>query len=250
MGWDEAWTQPEQPSIFAGRKISLLALPAAFVAAAALNAVGLGLLPLLAYHEFGHAAAAWLAGRFAIAIPIAGLTFIGQERSWLVTAVLGGGLGWLFKRSWEGNDYIGIVASLAGLLGMADLAFLVSSAGQDAWILWGGCAGELGLSTLVICSFYWPIFKEWRWDFWRYPLLLTAACTFLYSASLWRNAAAPDQRLMGEKLSQSRENDNDWVRLVKEHGWTSQDIVESYVDLAEGCGAAIGLQYVWFLLAP
>jgi hypothetical protein len=250
MSWDDdALSAPREGSLFADPRADRWAVPVAFALAWPLNAVGLGLIPILFYHEFGHAMAAWLCGRWAFAIPIAGLTFHGRERSWIVTAGLVSALGWLLKRSWEEEDYGQLVVSTAGLLAMADLAFLVPTKEQEAFIIYGGCAGELFLAALVVVAFYWRVAPRLRWDFWRYPLLLTATCTFLHRAAFWGEAAAaPDQRMMGEKIATSRESDQDWVRLVKDHGWTSQEIADRYVALARACGGAIALHYLWFAL--
>lgn len=239
---------PAARSIFSDRRLELAAVPAAFVLAWPLVAAGIGMIPVLFYHEFGHAIAAWLCGRWAFAIPIAGLTFIGQERSWFVTLVLAALLGWLLKRSWEEDRHALLLFSAATLAAMGCLA-LASPRAQDAVVLYGGCAGELVLSTLVILAFSVDVSEKLRWDFWRYPLLLTATCMFFYSASFWHGLeTGADGRTVTQVLVESQDNDADWRRLINDHGWTPQGLADSYSGLSKACAGAIALQYAFVAL--
>jgi hypothetical protein len=237
---------------FANPKLNAVALPLAFGLAWVLNFVGLGLISLLFYHEFGHAFAAWLCGRWAFAIPIAGITFIGQERSWFVTALVLGGLGWLWNRARRENLYGLFALSTALLLLSADLMFVAGKGDCDAAILWAGSGGELILATLVILAFYYRVADGLRWDFWRWPLLLTAACSFLFASQTWSRAQEDPAKLVlgGASTGSSRDKDADWVRLVNAHGWNPEQVVDRYEKTAQACLAAIALHYAVFLLLP
>jgi len=201
-----------------------LALPVVFGAAAALNLIGINLLGFvmsITYHEFGHAAASWLGGRWAVPIPVAALTFTGSDRSWLVAALLFAAVGWLAERAQRERRWPALTLCSAVLLAQIAMMAIASRERWQMWMVWSGCAGELVFGALGVIAFYHRVSERLRWDFWRYPVLAVSA---------------------------SRDSGNDMVRLVKEHGLSPQAIRRSYVLLAQAGAAAIALHYLWFLL--
>lgn len=241
----------EPDSLFASRQADFYALPVAFGSGWLLNQVGFGVVMMFFYHEFGHALVGWLAGRWAFAIPIAGLTFVGDEFSLFVACAAAAAWFFLARYAWREDRHGLLLASSSLLLGQAFLSLVADKRTADMWILYGGSAGELLLSGAIIASFYYRLSERLRWDFWRYPLLLTAACMFLQSSEFWYSVRLdPENEMMGERLSSSRESDADWVKLVSEHGWTSRGIADSYLSLSSAIGIAIAAHYLWFLVLP
>ncbi len=242
----------ETERVFANPKLNALALPLAFAAAWGLNTVGIGIITMLFYHEFGHAVAAWLCGRWAFAIPIAGLTFIGEDKSVFMMCLVLGTLAFLWEYARRENLYGLFTFATAAILLAADLMFVAPKHDCDAVILWAGSGGELILSTLVLLAFYYRLSDRLRWDFWRYPLIVTAACSFLFAAQSWHRAQEdPDKYILGgTSTGTSRDKDADWVRLVNNHGWKPWEVVGSYARAEQWCLAAMALHYAVFLILP
>ena len=247
----------EQPSIYAQTPPG--ALPALFAAAWFLDYIGIGLMMELTYHEFGHAVAAWLSGRYAIPIPIAALTFIGSSRSPIVTLLVAGALAWVWLRSLESRRYGPLLLSTAALLVVVAFAFLVPDQDVQMWCIYAGIGGELVLPAVVITSFYWEMPEELRWGFFRYPVVLSAACGWLWSFNLWSGlslgltgwsmrpedaAIAHSPRAFVEFLANTPgDNDQDCYRLVHTFGWTAQHLTDHYQALALGTFLVIAAVY-------
>jgi len=106
---------------------------ALFAAGWFLDFIGLGIMIQLSFHEFGHAVAAWLSGRWAISHPIAAITFWGQERSPIISLLVAGGLVWAAKVAWRRERLGVLVVATVGLLIMADFAFLIPESDVEMW---------------------------------------------------------------------------------------------------------------------
>jgi hypothetical protein len=249
LDWNTGpWGGPSSASVFANPRANEYALPGALALGVVLHPLGLWIVSQFFYHELGHAFAAWLCGRWAVPIPIAGLTLLSLERSWFFTALTFGGLGWIWKWSWSAENNKGLLLSTLGLMISSYLLLGASGNENVGWIVYGGCAGEIVISTLVIVAFYWEGPERLRWDFWRWPVLLSGAVLLVHSLIFWSAAQrAPDQTMMGENLTTSRDGDQDWVKLVRGHGWTSQGIADNYFHLALGGLGVVAIQYLWCL---
>ncbi|NJL48657.1 MAG: hypothetical protein HC929_15720 [Leptolyngbyaceae cyanobacterium SM2_5_2] len=136
-------------------------------------------------HEFGHATIAWLSGRQAIPLPI-GWTSVNPQRSlfvYLGVLTLLGLLFWAGRRE-QKRWPVGLAAGLAMV--QFGLTWLISLDTLDMLLAFGGIGGELYLSALLMVGFYFPLPEYWRWDFYRFPVVLGAAFTFWGQFGLWK----------------------------------------------------------------
>jgi hypothetical protein len=104
-------------------------------------------------------------------------------------------------------------------------------AGQTVGIF-AGQARAIVLPALVMLAFYQPL--GWRWDFWRYPVVVVAAVGFVHALFLWVGVArGTTVMLHGSAVGDDAEGDME--RLVREFSWTTASLARSYVALALAC---------------
>jgi hypothetical protein len=188
-------------------------------------------------HEFGHATVAWLSGRRAIPLPV-GWTNVDPQRSLLVYLLVLTLLGLLF---WAGRREqkrwpMGLALALA--LVQFWCTWVLSPQTFDMLLAFGGIGGELYLSTLLMVGFYFPMPNYWRWDFYRFPVVLGAAFTFWGQFGLWQQirrgrASIPFGGLWGDP------DHGDMNILINHHGWTPGDIIGTYSMVAHLCLLAL-----------
>ncbi len=243
VGWKRLVPMPPPPSAadtdvlsFQNRYVSALVFPLLLLLGGGMNA-----LPMVNYllfgvkiwfHEFGHAIIAWLAGRRAIPLPI-GWTNVGEERSLFVyfgLLILLGLLFWVGRR--EGLRWPMVLA-----VGLVVIQFwftwLMPEPRYETLLSFGGIGGELYLCTLLMVSFFFPLPAYWRWDFYRYPVVLGAAFTFWGQIWLWRQinrgvAAIPWGSLWGGEAHGDMNN-------LRYAGWSDQHIINTYTTLGNLC---------------
>ena len=197
------------------------------------------------FHEFGHAIIAWLAGRRAIPLPI-GWTNVDLERSLFVyfgVLILLGLLFWVGRR--EGKRWPMV---LAGVLAVIQfwLTWLLPAYQFETLLSFGGIGGELYLCTLLIVSFFFPLPDYFRWDFYRYPVVLGAAFTFWGQFGLWQQinrgrASIPWGSLWGGEASGDMNN-------LSYAGWSDQQIINTYTTLSHLCLLALLGVYLYFAI--
>lgn len=196
-------------------------------------------------HEFGHATVAWLAGRRAIPLPI-GWTSVDPRRSLMVylsILLLLGLLFWAGRR--EGKRWpMGLAVGLAAV--QFYMTWLMSANQFDMWLSFGGVGGEIYLSALLMVSFYFPLPEYFRWDFYRFPVVVAAAFCFWGQVWLWQQvprgqASIPFGSLWGEA------DHGDMNQLIDRHGWTPGDIVGAYSALAHLSLLVIFAVYAYIL---
>ncbi|WP_017297137.1 M50 family metallopeptidase [Nodosilinea nodulosa] len=196
-------------------------------------------------HEFGHATIAWLAGRRAIPLPI-GWTSVDPRRSFFVYVgilILLGLLFWAGRR--EGKRWPMVLAVLLAVVQFY-MTWLMSANQFDMWLLFGGIGGEIYLSALLIVSFYLPLPEYFRWDFYRFPVVLAAAFCFWDQVWLWQRvpsgkASIPFGSMWGDV------DDGDMNRLINDHSWTPGDIIGTYSTLTHLCLLGIFAVYSYTL---
>jgi hypothetical protein len=181
-------------------------------------------------HELGHAMAAWLCGR--VALPGPWITWISDERSWVVTAVLWGVAFFLFRRAGERRQ-----TALAWFAGGLALAALVARSLSDdraqALISFAGDAGSLILGTLLMLSFYAGERSRLRRGGLRFGLLAIGALAFADTFSVWWAArrdseSIPFGEIEGVGLS-------DASRLVDQLDWTVPQLLHRYLFVCLAC---------------
>lgn len=184
-------------------------------------------------HEFGHATIAWLAGRQALPLPI-GWTTISTQRSlfvYLGILILLGLLYWAGRR--EGKRW---PMALAVTLAVVQLimTWLLPTNTFDMLFFFGGVGGEIYLSALLIVGFFFPLPEYFRWDFYRFPVVLGAAFCFWGQVWLWQQvpkgkASIPFGSMWGDA------EHGDMNQLINVHNWTPGDIIGTYSTLTHLC---------------
>ncbi|MEM6450458.1 MAG: hypothetical protein AAF703_09105 [Cyanobacteria bacterium P01_D01_bin.105] len=236
---------------FDNRISNAVIFPGLLLFAALLNSIeGIRLLLfgiVIWIHEFGHATVAWLCGYRAIPLPF-GWTNTSLEKSLFVYCGVLTLLGLLFwtgqkeQRKWP----MVLAAILAAVQFLG--TWVISDNTYDLLLSFGGVGGEFYLSTLLIVSFYFPLPAQWRWDFYRYPAVLGAGFVFLGSAWRWQKIESGLQAIpWGTLLGGSGDMGGDMNRLVG-HGWSDQQIINTYNGLGGLCVVVIASVYLYFFL--
>ena len=255
--WRQTLTLPQRPTVeedtdlmsFNNRYSNGIIFPALLVIGMLLNAMPI--LDLLLrgikiwIHEFGHAVIAWLAGRQAIPLPI-GWTNVNPERSvfvYLGVLILLGLLYWSGQK--EGKRWPMVLAVSLAVVQFA-MTWLMSPTTFDMLFFFGGIGGELYLSTLLMVSFFFPLPAYWRWDFYRYPVVIGAAFTFWGQFWLWKRirmgrASIPFGAMWGDT------EHGDMNILVNRHQWEPGQIIGTYNTIANLCFLALLGAYAYTL---
>lgn len=254
LGWKRripmpppATTENRDLTSFQNRPVNTFGLPLLMLLGMAMNAVPLVDFLLrgvkIWFHEFGHATVAWLAGRRAIPLPF-GWTNVELERSLFVYCGLLFLFGLLF---WVGHrEHKRWPMVLAGGLILLQFWFtwLLPTVRFETILSFGGIGGELYLCTLLMVSFYFPLPAYWRWDFYRYPVVLGAAFTFWGQFWLWAQirrglADIPWGSMWGGQSHGDMNN-------LRAAGWSNQQIIGTYSTLANLCLLALLGVYFYF----
>ncbi|MGH9715280.1 MAG: hypothetical protein ACRD4R_00900 [Candidatus Acidiferrales bacterium] len=226
-------------------KYRLLALPLALLLAYGITGTGFnmvaGMLEMVT-HECGHAATAWLAGRWAI--PTFWVTMIGQERHWIIVAALTAGiLAWGFL-AWRAQRW-GWVCAAGAVLVLQLVIQCQSPFDQGALIVFGGEGGAMVWSTILMAMFYASrdskLYRSWGL---RWGLLVIGALAFMHVFRSWSGPLGniPFGEIEGVNLS-------DPSLLTTMYGWSVTQMVDRYLELAKFCFAAMGALYFWGLLS-
>ncbi|MGD1940539.1 MAG: hypothetical protein ACFB0G_04455 [Leptolyngbyaceae cyanobacterium] len=234
---------------FQNRYVSALAFPALLLLGMGMNAMPLvnGLLfgIKIWFHEFGHATVAWMAGRRAIPLPI-GWTNVGQARSLFVyvgVLTLLGLLFWAGRR--EGQRWSQILAGVLVVLQFC-CTWLLPEPRFQTWLAFGGIGGELYLCTLLMVSFFFPLPAYWRWDFYRYPVVIGAAFTFWGQIWLWRQINRGVESIPWGSLWGGEANGD--MNALSYAGWSDRQIIATYTTMSNVCLLALVSVYLYIAI--
>jgi Zn-finger nucleic acid-binding protein len=171
---------------FNNKRVHAAAFPVAIAIALAINKSGLiGLLtPFHIWiHEFGHAIPAWLAGYRALPLPV-GWTSIEPERSVVVYFAILFLLSVLFwtgqKQKLRGAMVLAVALAIAQFM----ITWRTHPQTIDRWIYFSGVGGEFFVSAFLMIAFYFQMPDRFRWDFWRYVVLVIAASAFFEKVTI------------------------------------------------------------------
>ncbi len=227
-----------------------LALPVAALLAVIINAgpVSGFLAPFHVWiHEFGHATVAWLGGRRALPLPF-GWTSWQPDRSAVVYFALLFLLAVLFSTGWR--ERLRWPMAMAGGIALVQffMTWRLSAPSIEFWVTFGGVGGEFYLSTLLMISFYFRMPDRWRWDFWRYVVLVIAASTFWQNFWLWHRVRTGQAQIPWGSILGAGDADGDMDRLSWQFGWSDGRIIDSYSRLGEACLLVLIVAYLVFLV--
>lgn len=228
-----------------------LALPVTALLAWGLIATGLSELLFgfrIWVHEFGHATVAWLRGYRAIPLPFGWTSYI-PERSLFV---YGGILVLLALLFWTARQerlrWLQGFTVLAAILQFY-MTWQLSERQFGELMAFSGIGGEFYLSALMLVGFYFRLPDRWRWDFYRYPLLVLAAVAFWKNYWRWhRIALGVEQIPFGSLLGGEGDANGDMNQLLDGYGWSVERIVTTYSALGDLCLLAILATYGIFLV--
>lgn len=249
--------ESEDPFPLHSPRINALSLPAAFAVAWLAGACSQGVLPYGAgslFHELGHALAAWATGSFAIPVPF--LTIAWPGISPLAILLWQGACALAVRRGLRERSLDWTAAGLSAAAIQLALVAGLSEKTRLMCFIFGGSAGEIVLSAATAMLFYHDVSTRLRWDFWRWPLLLLAAAGFLQTAAFWSSARGDADRALGKSteyldgrpISRSGSSVHDAPRLILEHGWAAEELVDAYAFLAGASTLGIAGHYLWFLI--
>ena len=97
-------------------------------------------------------------------------------------------------------------------------------------------------------AFYFPMPDRWRWDFWRYVVLVIAASTFWDNFNFWNSVEAGRSEIPWGSILGAGDAGGDMDRLVWQFGWRSAGIVDAYNRLADACLMVLMGVYIAFLV--
>jgi hypothetical protein len=223
-------------------KCRIFALPVALLIARLVMTTGLRLVAnmlAMVLHESGHAITAWLTGRWAV--PLLWVTMHGEERSWWIVltvsgaTIVGGFLAWRAERwGW---------VSAAGAVLVLQLMILRSPG--EALVVFGGDGGAMVLATILMATFYAPsessLYRSWGL---RWGLLAIGALSFMHVFVTYSRSVEeiPFGEIEGVNLS-------DPSLLTEMYGWSVQQLVDRYLQLATACFICLLGLYLWGLLS-
>jgi hypothetical protein len=198
-------------------------------------------------HEFGHATVAWLAGHAATPLPF-GWTNVSENRSPIVYICVLLLLLILFWSGWREKKYSAMVIAVIIAIGQFYMTWQMPEYNYYVLFSFGGVGGEFYLSTFLIVCFYFPLPERFRWDFWRYLILLFATYTFTESFGMWHHIKTGSAEIpWGTMLGGQGDAGGDMNNLSS-MGWSDAQIVNTYSQLGNVClFVSIGF-YVFFLL--
>jgi hypothetical protein len=229
---------------FDTRAANTYALPVALLAGVLAHVLGFSFLVWATlemwFHELGHAIVAWLGGFIAVPLPFF-TTVPREDRSVVVILVVLGMIGAIAYEA--GKRRLWALVGFAGALALVEvlLTFMLNPAQSTQWWIFAGQGGAIVLPTLVMLAFYQRI--GWRWDFWRYPVVLLAAIGFVHAMFVWvgvarRTAVMPHGSAVGQ------ESEGDMERLVRTYGWTRESLARTYLFVGLACLASLVVAYV------
>jgi hypothetical protein len=224
------------------RRFRQFAVPVALLGAWAIVHTGLPRMLLrtvfsMWIHELGHAVAAWLCGRWAFPGPW--FTPVGAQRSWLLAAIVAGGLGYATFR-WRRSAWLLAPAMLVVVQGVCTL--FLSERAVTSFIIWSGDGGCMLFGTLLVLSFYAGTDSQIRVGWLRWGFLVIGAAALADGFATWWTARTDRDAIpFGENEGQGL---SDPTVLVFQQEFSIPGLVHGYVALGLVCLAVLTAAYL------
>lgn len=218
------------------KRPSILAIPIALLGAFLLSETAafrtLGWIASLPFHEVGHAFVANLSGTFAIPTPFFSVHL--SERSFFIAALWFALLLFCLRKALR-SQHSGLALLMSCILTFQlGLNLALNSGSIEALIIFGGLAGEMLLAVPTLLMFHSRMPEKFNWPKNRYVFLVVGATSLMHATRLWLRAmhdasALPMGALLDFGAITSGESSGDLDRLRRDYGWTSTNIVSSYL---------------------
>lgn len=226
-----------------------IAFPAALIVGMMLNTI----LPFVMFpfhiwiHEFGHATVAWLSGYRALPLPFGWTSIAGEKQVFVYLGVLFL-LGLFIRQGWREQKRWPIAIGSALVVLQFYMTWVMSERQFLVWVSFSGIGGEFYLSAFLMACFYVRLPDRWRWDFWRFVVLVIAAATFCQAFWRWHLINLGVAQIpWGTIFGGSGDAGGDMNQLNWAYGWSSDRIISTYRRLGELC--AFGLLGIYLFFA-
>ena len=236
---------------FKNRFSSAIIFPVLSILALALN-----LMPLtkflfrgikIWFHEFGHATIAWLSGRRAIPLPF-GWTNVEADRSSFVYFGILFLLGLLFWAGWKEKRRWPMVLAIVIALLQFWMTWLMPLYTFNVLLAFGGIGGEFYLCAFLMVNYFFALPEYFRWDFYRFPVVLGAAFTFWDQVGFWHQVDRGQASIPWGSIGGGPNHSGGDMNLLVQYGWSSRQIIDTYNHLGKFCIVAIMGTYFYFVL--
>lgn len=199
-------------------------------------------------HEFGHAIASWLGGRFAVPIgafiPMAGFTYISLERSILVYALVLVLLGLTLYRSARERTPFLFFTALIALLVQHHLTWKTNAAQWQHTVIYSGIGAEFMLGTWLALAFFFRMPTKLHWDFFRPAALVIGTYSLTSTFVRWREIRGGISEMpLGSFISGNGDSNGDLDRLILEHSWTVNEVIQHFNHLGNLCAGLLVFTY-------
>ena len=198
-------------------------------------------------HEFGHATVAWMSGRKAIPLPF-GWTNVEPNKSGFVYFGILTLFGLLFWASRKENRTWPMVLAVVFAVIQFWATWIMSDDLFNLMLSFGGIGGEFYLCTVLMVSFYFPLPEYFKWDLYRYPVVLGSAFTFWGSFGSWRQIDRGEQSIPWGSLWGGQAHAGGDMNILSASGWSDQHIIDTYNTLGNVCLMTLLAVYFFFLL--
>lgn len=198
-------------------------------------------------HEFGHATVAWFSGYRAMIT--FGATITALEKSNFVYFGILFLLGLTFYTGWKEKKNSTMIVAVTLIILQFILTWIVSYTNYITLMAFSGIGGEFYLSTLLIIAFYWRLPEKFYWDFWRFGAVAIGAITFFSSFTKWHNINTGRDNIPWGTLWGGRGDSGGDLNILNDYaGWSTNQIVGTYVSLGNICFMVIIGFYLFYLL--
>jgi hypothetical protein len=218
--------------------VRLAALPAALLFAWLAVKVSPGGVRMLTMwvHESGHALTAWTCGH--LAFPGPWFTPVSSDRSYVLSTLILGLLGYGGYRAWAAERWFWVAAAAAAAAVVITDTFVLSDWTAQQLITFGGDGGCLVLGTLLMLTVYSRETNPVRKNHLRWGFLVIGALALVDVSTVWNGP------ISSLPLGENENGLSDPSVLTEQDGWNLLVLIVRYQQLARGCLGVLAVVYV------